>query len=171
MTNKTIDCIGFFSPSSPATVFAARRSQRARAFLEGHGFKLKAGSLTGRSDHYRSGTIAERAEELNAHIRDPEVACIMSTIGGSNSSSILPYIDYEAFRAQPKPVVGYSDVTAILLALYAKTGVTTFYGPALVASFGELSPYVDQTYQYFSDLLVAPQTAPVHPHTSLALDG
>ena len=43
------------------------------------------------------GSILERAQELNALIRDPEVRCIMSTIGGSNSNSILPYIDYEGF--------------------------------------------------------------------------
>lgn len=147
-------CIGFFSPSSPATVFAPTRFQRACQYLESKGFRLKAGSLTGRSDHYRSGSIVERAEELNALIRDPDVDCIMSTIGGSNSNSLLPYIDYEAFKANPKPIVGYSDVTAILLAIYAQTRLTTFYGPALVASFGELSPFVDHTFKYFSNLLM-----------------
>jgi muramoyltetrapeptide carboxypeptidase LdcA involved in peptidoglycan recycling len=78
----------------------------------------------------------------------------MSTIGGMNSNSILPYIDYEAFAKNPKFVIGYSDVTAILLAIYAKTGVSTFYGPALVASFGELPPFVNYTYNYFEGVLL-----------------
>ena len=78
----------------------------------------------------------------------------MSTIGGMNSNSILPYIDYEAFRKDPKIIIGYSDVTAILLGIYAKTGITTFYGPALVASFGEFSPFVDNTYDYFKEMLI-----------------
>ncbi|CEP48243.1 microcin self-immunity protein MccF [[Clostridium] sordellii] len=78
----------------------------------------------------------------------------MSTIGGMNSNSILPYIDYEAFKRNPKPIIGYSDVTAILLAVYAKTGISTYYGPALVASFGEFEPFVDMTYKYFEDILV-----------------
>lgn len=50
----------------------------------------------------------------------------MSTIGGTNSNSMLPYIDYEAFKKNPKLVVGYSDATAILLALYAKNGISFF---------------------------------------------
>jgi muramoyltetrapeptide carboxypeptidase len=69
-----------------------------------------------------------------------------------NSNSILPYIDYEAFKRNPKIIIGYSDVTAILLAIYAQTGITTYYGPALVASFGELLPFVDYTYKYFKEV-------------------
>ncbi|HAS3151713.1 TPA: LD-carboxypeptidase, partial [Vibrio cholerae] len=98
--------------------------------------------LTGKSDYYRSGSIRERAEELNQLIRDPNVRCIMSTIGGNNSNSLLPYIDYEALRNDPKIIIGYSDVTALLLGIYAQTGLITFYGPALVASFGEYPPLV-----------------------------
>ena len=110
--------------------------------------------MTGKSDYYRSGSIIERAEELNALIRNPLVKCIMSTIGGMNSNSILPYIDYDAFKRNPKIIIGYSDVTAILLAIYAKTGIKTYYGPALVASFGELQPFVEWTNDYFKDMLI-----------------
>lgn len=53
----------------------------------------------------------------------------MSTIGGMNSNSILPYIDYDAFLNNPKIMIGYSDATALLLGIYAKTGIPTFYGP------------------------------------------
>ncbi len=52
----------------------------------------------------------------------------MSTIGGMNSNSLLPYIDYDAFLTNPKIMVGYSDATALLLGIYAKTGIPTFYG-------------------------------------------
>ena len=128
--------------------------------LASQGHTLKAGALTGRADFYRSGTIQERADELNQLIRDPEVDLIMSTIGGANSNSLLPYLDYDAYKKAPKPIVGYSDVTAILLAIYAQTGITTYYGPALVASLGELPPFVDETYRYFSDILVEPQPLP-----------
>ena len=99
------------------------------------------------------GNDSERADELNALINDREVRCIMSTIGGSNSNSILPYLDYDALKADPKIIIGYSDVTAILLSIYAKTGLKTFYGPAFVASFGELPPLVDQTYTYFWEIV------------------
>lgn len=131
------DTIGFFSPSSPATYFARLDFNEPKRILESKGFKLKSGKLTGKSDYYRSGSIQDRAEELNILIRDPEVRCIISTIGGYNSNALLPYIDYQALKADPKIIIGYSDVTALLLGIYAQTGLITFYGPALVASFGE----------------------------------
>lgn len=146
------DSIGIFSPSSPITYLCPKRFERAKKYLQDKGFKIIEGNLTGKYDFYRSGSIKERAEELNELIRNPEVKCIMSTIGGMNSNSILPYIDYEAFKTNPKIIIGYSDITAILLAIYAQTGIITYYGPALVASFGELLPFVDYTYKYFKQV-------------------
>lgn len=157
------DTIGFFSPSSAATAWAPHRFERARAYLEAQGFKLRAGSLTGAQDHWRSGSIAARAEELNALIRDPQVRAIMSVIGGNNSNSLLPYLDYEALKRDPKILIGYSDVTALLLGIHAKTGLITFYGPALVASFGELPPLVDETLAGFKQVCMADGAAV--PHT------
>ncbi len=151
---KQGDCIGIFSPSSATTASAPNRFNRGKAYLESKGFKVKEGNLTGKSDYYRSGSIKERVNELNALINDPEVKCIMSTSGGMNSNSLLPYIDYESLKKNPKIIIGYSDVTAILLAIYKKTGITTYYGPALVASFGELPPFVDITYNFFEDVLI-----------------
>ncbi|NLZ47967.1 MAG: LD-carboxypeptidase [Clostridiales bacterium] len=149
---KIGDNIGIFSPSSPITCSCPKRFERAKKYLQDKGFKIIEGNLTGKHDFYRSGNIQERAEELNELIRNPKVRCIMSTIGGMNSNSILPYIDYESFKKDPKIIIGYSDVTAILLAIYAQTGISTYYGPALVASFGELPPFVDYTYKYFKEI-------------------
>ena len=154
------DTIAVFSPSSPVTATVPVRYQRARAFLEAKGFRLLEGSLTGKRDFYRSGSIAERAAELNELIRNPDVRCIMSSIGGMNSNSILPYIDYDALRADPKIIVGYSDVTALLLGIYAQTGLVTYYGPALVASLGELPPYVDETWAYFENIAMGKAKLP-----------
>ena len=149
---KPGDTIGYFSPSSPATYFAPKRYQRARDFLLAKGYQLKSGHLSGQTDYYRSGSIADRVAELNDLIRNPDVRCIMSTIGGSNSNSMLPYIDYEALKRDPKVVIGYSDATAILLGIQARTNLITFYGPALVASFGEFPPLVDETFTYFEEI-------------------
>lgn len=146
------DSIGIFSPSSPITYQCPNRFERAKKFLQSKGFEIVEGNLTGKNDFYRSGSIKERAKELNELIRNPEIKCIMSTIGGMNSNSIIPYIDYEAFKKNPKIIIGYSDVTAILLAIYAKTGIPTYYGPALVASFGEFEPFASETYDYFKDI-------------------
>ncbi|WP_242247524.1 S66 peptidase family protein [Bacillus cereus group sp. BfR-BA-01523] len=154
------DTIGIYSPSSPITYTSPKRFERAKLYLEQKGFHILEGSLTGQYDYYRSGSIKERADELNDLIRNPNVSCIMSTIGGLNSNSLLPYIDYETFQKNPKLMFGYSDTTALLLGIYAKTGIPTFYGPALVPSFGEFEPFVDCTYKYFADTLLTDQHLP-----------
>ncbi|QKJ88814.1 LD-carboxypeptidase [Paramixta manurensis] len=154
------DTIALFSPSSPATAFAPNRYTRAKHFIHAQGYQIKEGKLTGKSAGWRSGTIKQRADEFNQLLHDPNVRCIMSTIGGNNTNAILPYIDYQQLVADPKIIVGYSDVTALLLAIYQKTGLITFYGPAMVASFGELPPLVDWTYDYFSSLVNGKATPP-----------
>ncbi|MEG1524737.1 MAG: LD-carboxypeptidase [Clostridia bacterium] len=146
------DTIAVFSPSSPVTATAGTRYRRGKAYLESKGFFVLEGKLTGQQDFYRSGSIAARADEMNALIRNPSVKCLMAAIGGMNSNSILPYLDYEALKQAPKMIVGYSDVTALLLGIYAKTGLTTYYGPAVAASFGELPPYMEHTYTYFANI-------------------
>lgn len=150
---KKGDTIAVFSPSSPATATVPARYARGKAYLEGRGYRVMEGSLTGKRDFYRSGSVAERAREFNELVRNPEVRCIMAAIGGMNSNSLLPYLDYEALRKDPKIIVGYSDVTALLLGIYAQTGLTTYYGPAVVASFGEFPPFVDETCRYFEDIV------------------
>lgn len=157
---KLGDKIGIYSPSSPITYSSPNRFNRAKQFLSEKGFEMVEGKLTGKHDYYRSGSIKARVEELNELLRNPEVKCIMSTIGGTNSNSMLPYLDYAAFKQNPKIVIGYSDATAILFALYAKTGIPTFYGPALVPSFGEYPPFRELTYQYFEDVILGKKSYP-----------
>ena len=130
---------------------------------EQRGFKVVEGELTGKRDFYRSGSIKERADELNSLIHNKDVKCIMAAIGGMNSNSILPYIDYEELKKNPKIIVGYSDITALLLGIYAKTGLVTYYGPAMVASFGELPPFVDWTYDYFINVIMGKADIPYRP--------
>lgn len=154
------DKIGIYSPSSPASATSPLRYERAKDWLEQKGFIVVPGSLTGKEDHYRSGTIQERAAELNELMAREDLSCIMSMIGGTNSNSLLPYLDFELLIKHPKIMIGYSDATAILLAAYEKTGLPVFYGPALVPSFGEFEPFVNHTYQSFEDILIHPQSLP-----------
>ena len=160
--------IGVFSASTPISAAVPSRYLRGKKYLEAKGFRVMDGNLFGKSDAYRSGSIRDRADEFNALVRDPQVDIIMSAIGDNNTNAILPYVDYDALIAHPKPVIGYSDTTALLLAIYAKTGLTTYYGPALAASFGEFTPLVDETYESFRHILLnppaAPYTYPMPPH-------
>lgn len=157
------DTIGIFSSSYPASSDFNDGFKYAINFIEEKGFHIKYGSLTGKRDYYRSGTIRERADELNELIHS-DVKCIMAVSGGYVSNSILPYIDYDELIRNPKIVIGYSDVTAILLGIYAKTGLTTYYGPT-VSDFSNKPPMNQGSYNYMSDILIAdtkpPFTLPV----------
>lgn len=161
------DHIGIFSASSPISATIPIRYDRGTAFLESKGYRVIHGALRGQQDHYRSGSIAQRADEFNQLLYDPDIHVLMASIGGNNTNSILPYIDYAYLKKHPKIIIGYSDTTALLLAIYAKTGLITFYGPAAASSFGELPPFVDWTFQNFQQILSKdlslPYTYPLPP--------
>lgn len=148
--------VGVFSASSPISATVPVRYERGAQFLAEKGFRVIHGSLCGKQDGYRSGSIRQRAEEFNELLYRDDVDIIMSAIGGMNTNAILPYIDYAYLKQHPKIIVGYSDTTALLLAVYAKTGLVTFYGPALAASFGEFPPFVEKTYEAFRAMLENP---------------
>ncbi|KRN97368.1 S66 family peptidase [Companilactobacillus kimchiensis] len=154
--------IGFFSSSTPITKISPKRFIRAKQFLETKGIELVAGKLTGQSDFYRAGSIKERADEINQLIHDNSIDILMATIGGSNTNAILEYLDFDYLQAHPKIIVGYSDITAFLLAVKTKApACRVLYGPALVASFGEFSPIVDVTWEDFEQVILATSTVTV----------
>lgn len=85
-----------------------------------------------------------RADDLMEAFADPSIKAIISTIGGDDSIRLLPYLDWEVMRSNPKVVMGYSDTTVTLMACLA-AGLVSFYGPAMMSGFGEnggLFPYM-----------------------------
>jgi muramoyltetrapeptide carboxypeptidase len=78
---------------------------------------------------YLAGSDEERAADLNAMIRDGDVRAIHCVRGGWGSARLLSLLDFDAFGRSPKAVIGFSDITALLLALHTRTGVITFHGP------------------------------------------
>jgi muramoyltetrapeptide carboxypeptidase LdcA involved in peptidoglycan recycling len=143
--------VGIFTPSFPANVHFQNKYFHAVSQITQLGFKVKEGSLTKKFTHqgYRSGTPQERAKEFMELILDSEVDFLMSTIGGCNSSSMIPYLDFEAIRKHPKVITGYSDVTSLHMAILTQSKVSTFYGPALVPSFGEWPKAFEPTVEKF----------------------
>lgn len=141
------DTIGVFTPSSPANVVHRERYLHGLDALRRLGYRVIEGELTARavSQGYRAGTPQERAAELMGLVRNPEVRALMATIGGSNSASLIPYLDFDEIRARPKILSGYSDVTSLHLAFTKHAGVGTFYGPAVVPQFGEWSGVLPET--------------------------
>ncbi len=152
--------IGIFSSSSPVSATVPTRYNRGKEYLSSKGIRIIDGDLFEKQDYYRSGSIKERADEFNKLLYNEQVQVLMASIGGNNTNSVLPYIDYEYLKKHPKIIIGYSDTTALLLGIYAKTGLVTFYGPALASSFGEFPPFVDMTFDCFKSMIIDGITLP-----------
>lgn len=97
--------------------------------LQALGLKVKVGDAILKKDGYFAGTDLERAQDLNTMFKDPSVKAIFQLRGGFGSARLLPLLDYDAIKKNPKILVGMSDTTALLLAINAKTDLITFHGP------------------------------------------
>jgi muramoyltetrapeptide carboxypeptidase len=120
------DTIGLVSPSSATD--DSFNLQLAREAMEALGFKVKVGAHYDARRGHLAGTDAERAGDLNAMFADKGVKAIVCTRGGSGAARLLPLLDYDSIRRNPKVLLGYSDITALHSAIHAKTGLVTFHG-------------------------------------------
>ncbi|MCA1054464.1 LD-carboxypeptidase [Rossellomorea aquimaris] len=148
------DTIGICSPSSPVAAYCPRRLKRGIEELKHLGFKVKVGEHTRRAMEYMAGSIDDRVADLHELFKDPEVKAIITTIGGTCSHQLLEKLDYGLIREHPKIFMGYSDITALHTAIYTKTGMTTYLGPAILPQFGEYGGILPYTKEYFLKTLV-----------------
>ena len=139
------DTIGIISPASNR--YETEPYEVAIESLQAMGLKVKLGKYVKTHYGHLAGTDEERAEDLNAMFKDPEVNAIMALRGGSGAARILDKIDYQAIAKNPKIFIGYSDITALHLAIYAKTGLVTFHGPMATSKWNSFS------YGIFKDIL------------------
>ncbi len=124
---------------SPGGVVGDEGVQKRVANLEALGFKVRLG------DHIRAayggyaGTTAQRVADLHRMFEDPEVSAVWAARGGSGCLQLLPHLDYGMIRRHPKIVIGYSDITALHLALRRHAGLVTFHGPTAGSTFTDYS--------------------------------
>lgn len=128
------DTIGVAAPASP---FDSESFYRGVDLLERAGFRVLVPENLFIKNGYLAGTESQRAELFMNMVTDPVVKAVLCARGGYGSMRILPLIDYGCIRKKPKVVVGFSDVTALLAALYCRCGLVTFHGP-VVAGLPEL---------------------------------
>jgi muramoyltetrapeptide carboxypeptidase len=134
---KEGDTIGIISPSS--AIFETEPYQIAVETFEAMGLKVKLGEFVHNRYGHLAGTDEERAGELNAMFADPEIDGIIALRGGSGAARILDLIDYKIIAANSKIFIGYSDITALHLAIYEKTGLVTFHAPLAVSTWNNFS--------------------------------
>jgi muramoyltetrapeptide carboxypeptidase len=141
------DTVALVSPSSATD--ERLDLQLAQEAMQALGFKVKTGEHYASRYGHLAGSDAGRAGDLNAMFADKAVKAIVCVRGGSGAARLLPLIDYAAVRANPKALLGYSDITALHCALHAQTGLVTFHGPVGAGSWNAFN--VDQFKRVFFD--------------------
>ena len=141
------DEIRVVAPSCSLSYVWKDKAQKALRCLEQQGFHVSFSKHSREIDDWNSSSIQSRVEDIHEAFLDNNVKAIMTAIGGFNVNQILAHIDYEIIRQHPKILCGYSDITALLHAIYAKTGLITYHG-AHFSTFGfETEPaYTQQAF-------------------------
>ncbi len=131
------DIVGLIEPASatddPFDLTLAEEAVRAMGLTP-----KRASHLLGRYG-YLSGADKDRAADVNAMFADPSVRAIFAVRGGWGCQRILPYLDYDMIRANPKLLIGFSDITALHLAIAARGGFVTLHAPNAGSAWGESS--------------------------------
>ncbi len=147
---KTGDTIGLITPSRYLTEEKLRASVENLAKL---GFRVKYTENMLVKKGYLGGTDQQRATDINRMFADEKVAGIMCATGGYGTTRLLPYLDYDLIRNNPKVLIGFSDITGLLYGLHRQTGLVCFHGPMGTSDFNEY------TTQYFQQILMEPSNS------------
>ena len=125
-----------FAIVAPASSAQLARLDAGAAALAARGWQLRfMPHAQGREGPYFSGTIKQRLADFHAAFADAEIDAILCTRGGYGSNYLLPSIDLDLIRANPKPLLGYSDMTAVQNWLLDQAGLPAFHAPMLAADF------------------------------------
>lgn len=139
----------------PASGVAPESFDRALANLEGLGFKPKAGEHARGRKGFLSGTDAERLADIHAAFADKEVKAVWCVRGGGGCPRLLPMLDLDLIKKNPKVFIGFSDITALHVAISQRTGLVTFHGPV------GTSQYTDYTRGLVMEILTGTATPPI----------
>ncbi|NUR91344.1 MAG: LD-carboxypeptidase [Nonomuraea sp.] len=124
------DTVRVIAPaSSRALVMEHDHSAIIDARFADLGLQLSYGRHVDERDAFNSSSVASRVEDLHEAFADPSVAAVLTVLGGYNSNELLPHLDWDLIRANPKILCGYSDITALQNAILARTGLVTYSGP------------------------------------------
>lgn len=129
---------------NPAHWLEPERRQRAVGVFEDLGYELVLGTSTGLKTNQYAGSPEDRAADIMAMFADPSIDAIISARGGYGCNRVLPLLNYDVIRENPKIFVGYSDITGLLSSIAQQSGLITFHGPMLTT-------YGEKTIQYNLD--------------------
>ncbi len=123
--------------------------------------RVTFGAHLGERDAFDSASIDSRVADLHAAFADPDVAGVLTGIGGFNSNQLLPQLDWPLIAANPRVFCGYSDITALQAAMLARADLVTYSGPHW-SSFG-MERHFDYTLRAFTECLFADEPLVLRP--------
>lgn len=123
----------------PAGFITEKDLEEAQTNMRSLGFNPVPGNYVLQKNGYLAGTDAQRADDINSAFRDKNINGIFCIRGGYGCARLLHLLDYEMIANNPKVLIGYSDVTSLLYALYSKSGLICFHGPVATSTFNEFS--------------------------------
>ncbi len=153
--------IRVISPSCSLSIVSNENRKLAIKRLTDMGFQVTFSKYADEIDRFASSSISSRIQDLHEAFRDSNVKAILTTLGGYNSNGLLKHLDYDLIRENPKFFCGYSDITALNNAIYAKTGLVTYSGPHF-SSFG-MEKGLGYTTDYFLKCLTSNEPIEVLP--------
>jgi muramoyltetrapeptide carboxypeptidase len=136
------DLVGVIAPAT--SVPDPERLALVEPTLKHFGLRARMGKFVAAGSGHVSRTVSERLDDLHAMFRDPEVRAVFCIRGGYGSMQLLDKIDYDLIRRNPKVFLGYSDITAMHLAIQRRAGLVTFHGPIVLSSFTD---YTQQNFR------------------------
>jgi len=134
---KKGDLVGLINPAG--ATFHPDRAEIARETMAALGLRARFGAHLLDRYGYLAGRDEDRAADINDFFADPEMRAVLALRGGWGCNRLLPLLDYELIRKNPKIVMGMSDITGLLLGIYANTGLVTFHGPTGNSSWNEFT--------------------------------
>ena len=133
------------------------------------GFEPVVGKNVMNQYGYLAGKDKERADDLNEMFSRKDIAGIFCTRGGYGTMRMLPYIDYDIIKKNPKVIIGYSDITALHQAIYKMTGMVTFHGPVAGSTFNDYTmEYLNRAI--FSNKPIGPIKNPPTPENKVEIE-
>src|SRR5215204_234979 len=135
---------------APASGLSKESFDKALQNLESLGLKTKVGKAARGIKGFLAATDKERLEDLHWAFSDQEISAVWCVRGGYGAARLLPAIDYNLIRKNPKILIGYSDITALHLAISHNTGLVTFHGPVAA------SELTDYTKKHVTNVLMNP---------------
>ncbi|HEY2847204.1 MAG TPA: LD-carboxypeptidase [Pyrinomonadaceae bacterium] len=122
---------------SPSSGLPMNEINKAIDNMNSLGLKSKLGKYADKSNGFLAGTDAQRVEDIHWAFTDPSIDAVWCLRGGYGLSRILPQIDFAKIRGNPKPFIGYSDITALHVAIHQRTGMVTFHGPVATSTLSD----------------------------------